>query len=60
MGMGKAIVSTPYWYAQEMLSDNCGLLVDSETLNGFKNSLLYLIENPDECDSMRKKGIRFW
>ena len=59
MGMGKAIVSTPYWYAQEMLSDNRGLLVDFGDTAGFKNSLLYLIENPDECNGMRKKAYDF-
>jgi len=59
MGMGKAIVSTPYWYAQEMLSDNRGLLVDFGDTDGFKNSLLYLIENPDECNGMRKKAYDF-
>ena len=57
--MGKAIVSTPYWYAQEMLSDNRGLLVDFGDTDGFKKSLLYLIENPEECDIMRKKAYDF-
>lgn len=59
IGMGKAIVSTPYWYAQEMLSDNRGILVDFGDTEGFKNSLLYLIENPDECNNMRKKAYDF-
>jgi len=59
MGMGKAIVSTPYWYAQEMLSENRGLLVDFGDTDGFKKSLLYLIENPDECNGMRKKAYDF-
>jgi glycosyltransferase involved in cell wall biosynthesis len=59
IGMGKAIVSTPYWYAQEMLSDNRGLLVDFGDTAGFKNSLLYLIENPDECENMRIKAYGF-
>ena len=59
IGMGKAIVSTPYWYAQEMLSDNRGLLVDFGDTDGFKKSLLYLIENPEECDIMRKKAYDF-
>lgn len=59
IGMGKAIVSTPYWYAQEMLSDNRGILVDFGDKEGFKNSLLYLIENPDECNNMRKKAYDF-
>jgi len=59
IGMGKAIVSTPYWYAQEMLSDNRGLLVDFGDSEGFKNSLLHLIENPEDCDDMRKKAYDF-
>ena len=59
IGMGKAIVSTPYWYAQEMLSDNRGLLVDFRDTDGFKKSLLYLIENPEECNIMRKKAYDF-
>ena len=59
IGMGKAIVSTPYWYAQEMLSDNRGLLVDFGDTDGFKKSLLHLIENPEECDNMRKKAYDF-
>jgi glycosyltransferase involved in cell wall biosynthesis len=59
IGMGKAIVSTPYWYAQEMLSDNRGLLVDFGDADGFKKSLLHLIENPEECDDMSKKAYDF-
>lgn len=59
IGMGKAIVSTPYWYAQEMLSDKRGLIVDFGNTNGFKKSLLHLIENPEECDNVRKKAYDF-
>jgi glycosyltransferase involved in cell wall biosynthesis len=59
IGMGKAIVSTPYWYAQEMLSDNRGLLVDFGNVDGFKKSLLYLIENPEKCNIMRENAYYF-
>ncbi|MGB9926804.1 MAG: glycosyltransferase [Methanosarcina sp.] len=59
IGMGKAIISTPYWYAQEMLAENKGLLVDFGDTDGFKNSLLHLIENPEECDKIRRKAYEF-
>ena len=59
IGMGKAIVSTPYWYAHEVLSDNRGLLVDFGDTDGLRKSLLNLIENPEECDKMRKKAYDF-
>ena len=59
IGMGKAIISTPYWYAEEMLSDNRGLLVDFGDTEGFKKSLLYLIENPEKCNIMRQNVYDF-
>ena len=59
IGMGKAIVSTPYWYAEEMLSENLGLLIDFGDTEGFKKSLLYLIENTEECNNMRKNAYDF-
>jgi glycosyltransferase involved in cell wall biosynthesis len=59
IGMGKAIVSTPYWYAEEMLSDNRGLLVDFGNVDGFKKSLLYLIEHPEKCNIMRENAYYF-
>ena len=59
IGMGKAIVSTPYWYAHEMLSDNRGLLVDFGDVDGFTKSLLYLIENPEKSNIMRQNAYHF-
>jgi glycosyltransferase involved in cell wall biosynthesis len=59
LGMGKAIISTPYWYAQEMLADNRGLLVDFNDTNGFTKALLSLIENPKECKEMRWRAYDF-
>jgi glycosyltransferase involved in cell wall biosynthesis len=59
IGMGKAIISTPYWYAEEMLSENLGLLINFGDTEGFKKSLLYLIENTEECNNMRKNAYDF-
>jgi len=59
IGMGKAIVSTPYWYAEEMLSDNRGLLVDFGDTEGFKKALLYLIENPEKYNVIRQNAYNF-
>jgi glycosyltransferase involved in cell wall biosynthesis len=59
IGMGKAIVSTPYWYAEEMLSDNRGLLVDFGDTESFKKALLYLIENPEKYNVMRQNAYNF-
>ena len=42
-----------------MLSENRGLLIDFGDADGFKKSFLYLIENPEECNIMRKKAYGF-
>ena len=59
IGMGKAIISTPYWYAQEMLSDNRGLLVDFGDKKAMIKALLYLLDNPIKCDLLRKRVYEF-
>ena len=59
LGMGKAIISTPYWYAQEMLVDGRGMLVDFKDSEGLSSSLLHLIGNPEECNRMRREAYDF-
>jgi len=59
LGMGKAIISTPYWYAQEMPADNRGLLVDFNDTKSFTEAILSLIENPKECKEMRRHAYDF-
>ena len=59
LGMGKGIISTPYWYAKEMLADNRGLLVDFDDTSGFTKAILSLIENPKECKEMRWRAYDF-
>ena len=42
-GLGKAVVSTPYWHAKELLSDGCGILVpfgDAKALGAEISGLL--------------------
>lgn len=56
MGAGKAVVSTPYWYAEEMLANGRGRLFpfrDSEALSRHVNDLL---DDELERNSMRKRA----
>jgi len=48
LAAGKAIVSTPYWHAQELLADGRGKLVEFEDAEGFAQALIEWLENPDE------------
>lgn len=59
LGMGKAIISTPYWYAEEILANGRGLLVDFKDVEGFSRALLSVINDPDKCNELRKKAYKF-
>lgn len=59
LGMGKAVVSTPYWYAEEMLAEERGVLVpfrDPATLGAQVNELL---ANEARRHAMRKRAYLF-
>jgi len=59
IGLGKAIISTPYWYAQDMIKEDRGILVDFEDSEGISKALLDLIENPQQCNKMRRNAYDF-
>lgn len=56
VGTGKAVVSTPYWHAQELLSDGRGILVPFRDPSAIAHSVNELIENEVERHAMRKRA----
>ncbi len=54
-GCGKAIISTPYWHAQELLSDNNGLLNPFGDSNAIATNVNKLLYDPLKRNAMRKK-----
>ncbi|MBN2323491.1 MAG: glycosyltransferase family 4 protein [Spirochaetes bacterium] len=59
MGAGKAIISTPYWYAEEMLADGRGRLVPFADAEAMAEQILDLFDNPVELNAMRKRAYQF-
>ncbi|MFY9853007.1 MAG: glycosyltransferase family 4 protein [Terracidiphilus sp.] len=56
LGAGKAIVSTPYWHAKELLAEKRGVLVPFESPSAIAEAVLSLLENPPERHAMRKRA----
>lgn len=55
-GCGKAVVSTPYWHAEELLTDGRGIIVPFNDPAAIADQVLFLLENETERHSMRKKA----
>ncbi|MEN8907059.1 MAG: glycosyltransferase family 4 protein [Clostridiales bacterium] len=58
VGYGKAIVSTPYLYAKEMLADGRGVLAEFNNVGSLVNGLKHILQNPDEKVNMEKTTIK--
>lgn len=58
VGYGKAIVSTPYLYAEEMLSGGGGLLAKFNNPDSLADCIKYIIQNPDKKAKMEKDTIK--
>jgi len=56
LGAGKAIISTPYWHAKELLADNRGVIVPFEDPAAIAEAVLHLLDNEGERHAMRKRA----
>ena len=59
MGAGKAVISTPYWYAEEMLADERGLLVPFRDADAVSGAILEMFHNETGRHAMRKRAYQF-
>lgn len=55
VGAGKAAVSTPYWYAQELLDDNRGVLVPFNEPEAIAAQVIDLFDNSVKRHAIRKR-----
>jgi glycosyltransferase involved in cell wall biosynthesis len=59
VGTGAAVISTPYWHAQELLADGRGRLFEFNNFNQLAQILLELLDKPDVLKSLRKKAYAY-
>ncbi len=56
VGVGAAVLSTPYWHAAEMLANGKGRLFDFNDSDGLAEMLTELLENPKELSELKNKA----
>jgi glycosyltransferase involved in cell wall biosynthesis len=59
MGTGKAVISTPYWYATEMLAEGRGIIVPFKNPDAIAEHINDLLDNDMKLQTMRKNAYTF-
>jgi len=59
LGAGKAIISTPYWHAIELLDDRRGALVPFQNPEAIAHKTVELLDSPAIRHAMRKRAYLF-
>jgi len=56
VGVGSAVVSTPYWHAAELLAEGRGKLFDFGDSDSLASVLIELLDNPGELSELKRKA----
>ncbi|HIE43668.1 MAG TPA: glycosyltransferase [Candidatus Omnitrophica bacterium] len=59
MGCGKAIISTPYLHAEELLSEGRGILVEFDNASALAENIKRVLENPQMKRESEKRAYNF-
>jgi glycosyltransferase involved in cell wall biosynthesis len=59
LGAGKAIISTPYWHAAELLDDGRGVLVPFEDPAAIASAAIELLDSDAARQAMRKRAYLY-
>jgi hypothetical protein len=59
VGVGAAVMSTPYWHAVELLSEGRGKLFNFNDSDGLASTLMQLLDHPSDLYEMKRKALDF-
>ncbi len=59
LGAGKAIISTPYWHAKDLLADGRGVIVPFDDPGSIAHATIKLLDNDAERHAMRKRACQW-
>ncbi|HEX6801856.1 MAG TPA: glycosyltransferase family 4 protein, partial [Candidatus Binatia bacterium] len=59
LGAGKAVISTPYWYAEEMLAEERGAVVPFRDPAALAEQVIDLLDNDAKRHAMRKRAYLY-
>jgi glycosyltransferase involved in cell wall biosynthesis len=59
VGAGKAVISTPYRYANELLADGRGILVPSRDSGAIAREVVGLLADDERCATMRRRAAEY-
>ncbi|RAJ08411.1 glycosyltransferase involved in cell wall biosynthesis [Chitinophaga skermanii] len=59
LGAGAVVLSTPYWYAKELLDDGRGVLFGFKQSEQLSNIILHLFDNPYAWQAIQKRAAAY-
>jgi len=59
VALGKVVISTPYWYAQEMLAENRGCLAPFNNSKALAGAMDKILSNREDMWKMRRAAYKY-
>jgi glycosyltransferase involved in cell wall biosynthesis len=59
VGVGSAVISTPYWHAAELLADGRGKLFNFNDTDDLTTTILDLLDNPEKLNELKRKAYDY-
>lgn len=59
VGSGSAVISTPYWHAEELLGKGLGMLFDFKKSDQLSEIIIDLLSSPEKLEKLKKNAFEY-